>query len=233
MIATIKKFAETIVEHGIRLDVSSPGGMHSDNLCRYCDAAVNWNQPPESIKHQDGCAYVKAKAFLAGERESPDPQAPTTYTLVVYRPSWSTWKGCSCHGTSTHHDSEFEFMRGLTFDELVKKIAEYKASIKDSKEEYQFKYFDDWGGPGADWDEALCENGSWSDWLLTETVENRVNEQEPIIKQKREAEEKARKEQQERDARARRAQAEVEERERRDREEYARLKAKFEKEAKP
>lgn len=232
MIGTIKQFAQTIVEHGIRLDVSSPGGMHSDNLCRYCGASVNWNEPPEGIKHQEGCAYVKAKAFMAGERESPDPEAKTTYTLIAYRPSWSRWKGCHCHGTSTHHDSQFEFSRGLTFDELVKEIAKYKSQVKEGEQEYEFKYFDDWGGPGADWDLTI-DSGSWSDWALTQTVEKRVNEQEPIIKQKREAEEKARREQQERDEQVRRARAAVEAQERRDREEYERLKTKFEKGAKP
>lgn len=232
MIGTIRQFAETLVEHGIRLDVSSTGGMHSDNRCRYCDATVNWTEPQESIKHQDGCAYVKAKAFLAGERESPDPEAKTTYTLIRYRPSWSTWKGCSCHGTSKHHDSDFEFQRGLTFDELVKTIAKYKSQVKEGEQEYEFNYFDDWGGPGADWD-PNSYSGSWSNWYLNDTLEKGVNEQEPIIKQKREAEEKARREQQERDERMRSTLAAVEAKERRDREEYERLKTKFEKGAKP
>jgi hypothetical protein len=56
--------ANAIYDKAFDLDVPSPGGMHSSNICRYCDAWVNWNEPVDDIKHYTDCPYVIAKRFL-------------------------------------------------------------------------------------------------------------------------------------------------------------------------
>jgi hypothetical protein len=157
-----------------------------------------------------------------------DPAKATTYTLIAYAPSWSRHEGCHCHGSTEHFDSSFEMERGLTFEQLATAIVRLRTETRDDDDDrrsrgYEVKYFDDQAPP--DWDE-------WDHRGFDDALEALVSKQEPIIKQRKEAEAKAAKEKADRETAERRRKYEEEQREKRDREEYARLKTKF-KETKP
>lgn len=159
-----------------------------------------------------------------------------TYTLVAYKPSDSVTNcGRGCCGSTTT-DSDHVFKRGLTLEELAAEIATLRIQYNPDlhREEYrgpphEVKYFDDMGGPNWDWDDSLEEYFSDTGFgIIDQKLETLIAQQQPIIKQKQEREAQEAAEKAAAAEKIRREKYEAEQKERRDREEYARLKTKFE-----
>lgn len=182
------------------------------------------------------CGQVIVPELLkTREVEEKTEEKMRTYTLTAYKPSGSS-RNCSrgCCG-STDTGSDFDLHRGLTFEELVERIAKYRVAHDPDahREEYrgppwELKYFDDTGMSDWEWNEQredyFSDDGFFA---IDKKVEEMVAQAEPVVKQKqeqaeREAAEKAQKEEQ-----IRQAKRATEEKERRDREEYARLQKKY------
>lgn len=157
-----------------------------------------------------------------------DPTAK--YTFICYQPSKNVGRGCHCHTKYTYHESEFERAQGLTQDELVRHLIDAKRS--EHFDEMDIRFFDEkfpsevFEG-SSDEEHEACMTYTAHRELLEKTIWDLVYASVPIVKAKREAEERERAAKEAEKERIRKAKWEEEERERRDRETYARLAAKF------
>jgi hypothetical protein len=65
------------------------------------------------------------------------------YTLIAYKPSSRSWRGCHCHGSDEFFDSDIQVEQDLTEEELKKSLTHYAARDLDKGEDgYEFLIFE-------------------------------------------------------------------------------------------